>query len=252
MEPRKEDKEGRAGTNITEEGMEGQRVWPAYTRTRVHGVDRGWLMKNKIVTLFPEMVLTDQIHILRSQVLNQMEEIGGNSLLVTSPNPGEGKTWTAINLAVSMSHKLDQTVLLMDAKLRSPAVHLRLGLDGRRGLSDYLLREAEIPDLLINPGIEKLVVLPGGRPLVHSLELVGSQRMEGLVKEMKERYTDRFIIIDGAPVLSSADSLLLSRFVDAVLLVVAAERTQAKTVVRAMELLAGRRIIGAVLNKCRE
>jgi non-specific protein-tyrosine kinase len=252
MKARKQGMESKAGTKTTEQEMAGQRVSPAYSRTRVDGVDPGWLMKNKIVALFPEMVLTDQINLLRSQVLNQMEEIGGNSLLVTSPNPGEGKTWTAINLAVSMSHKLDQTVLLMDANLRSPAVHLRLGLDCRRGLSDYLLREAEIPDLLINPGIEKLVVLPGGRPLIHSVEFLGSQRMEGLVKEMKERYTDRFIIIDGAPVLSSADSLLLSRFVDAVLLIVSSEQTQAKSVIRAMELLAGRKVIGAVLNKCRE
>ncbi|MBN1103962.1 MAG: AAA family ATPase [Deltaproteobacteria bacterium] len=227
-------------------------VSPTYSCTKVDRVDPNRLRKNKIITLFPEEALTDQMKILRSQVLNQMEEIGGNSLLVTSPNPGEGKTWTAINLAISMSHKLDQTVLLVDANLRTPAVHRYLGLDCREGLSDYLLREAEIPDLLVSPGIEKLVLLPGGLALTHSVEFLGSQRMEALVKEMKERYADRFIIIDGSPLLTSADSLVLSRFVDAVLLVVASERTQAKTVVRAMELLAGRRVIGAVLNQSRD
>ncbi|MEW6664898.1 MAG: AAA family ATPase [Thermodesulfobacteriota bacterium] len=245
-------KEEKKAEEVERPSMTGRDVSHTYSCTRVDRVDPGCLRRNKIVSLFPDETVTDQLKILHTQILNRMEGIGGNALLITSPNPGEGKTWTAVNLAIGMSHKLHHTVLLVDTNLRRPAVHRYLGLDCRRGLSDYLLHEAEIPELLVNPGIEKLVLLPAGRPLTHSTELLGSPRMEALVKEMKARYTDRFIIFDGSPLLSSADSLVFSRFVDAVLLVVESEKTPSKAAVRAMELLEGRKVIGAVLNKARD
>jgi len=228
-----------------------EEINPAYCRTRIMKVEERILRKNKIVSLFHDEAMTDQIKILHTQVLNQMEQIGGNSLLVTSANHGEGKTLTALNLAVSMSHKLDQTVLLVDADLRRPSVHRFLGLEPERGLTDYLLRRAEIPDLLINPGIEKMVFLPAGEQLANSGELLGSPRMEALIKEMRERYPDRFVIFDSPPLLACADPLVLSRFVDGILLVAEAEKTPAKDVERAAELLKDRPLIGTVLNKAR-
>lgn len=229
----------------------GEEVNPSYTETRVMEVNPKILRKNKIVSHFAEAGLSDELKILHTQVLNKMEEMGGNSLLVTSVNPREGKTTTAINLAVSISHKVDQTVLLVDADLRKPTVHRYLGLPNTGGLSDYLLRQAEIPELLVNPGIPKLVILSGGNPLMNSSELLGSPRMERLLDEMKARYPDRFIIFDSSSLLSCADPLVLSRHVDGVLLVVESERTPKRDLERALGLLAESRIVGMVFNKAK-
>jgi non-specific protein-tyrosine kinase len=193
----------------------------------------------------------DQVKILQTQVLSEMERIPGNTMLVTSPRSSAGKTVTAVNLAISISHKLDRTVLLVEANLKAPAIQKYLGLKRGPGLSDYLLREAELPDLFINPGIEKLVLLPAGRPHTNSAELLGSPRMESLVSEMKSRYPDRFLIFDGSPLLTGADALVLSRFMDGILLVVEAEKTAAKDLERSLELLKGMKVIGTVLNKAR-
>jgi non-specific protein-tyrosine kinase len=126
-----------------------------------------------------------------------------------------------------------------------------LGMEALGGLSDYLLKEADIPDLLINPGIQKLVVLPAGRPLPHSAELLGSPRMEALVREMRERYPERLVLFDAPPLLTSADALAFSRFVDGILLVVEAEKTRRDELKRVFELLEGKPVLGTVLNKIR-
>ena len=228
-----------------------EEVNPTYRQTQVIKIAPKTLKRNKIVSLFAKEALSDELRILHTQVLNKMEEIGGNSLLITSVRPQEGKTTTAINLAVSMSHKVDQTVLLVDADLRKPTVHRYLGLPDRGGLSDYLLRQAEISELLINPGLPKLVILSGGQSLVNSSDLLGSPRMARLIEEMKERYPDRFIIFDTSSLLSCADALVLSRYVDGVLLVVESEKTTKKDLERALGLLKESRFLGMVFNKAK-
>ena len=225
---------------------------PAYTNTRVLDVDPAILRKNRIVSMCSNDRTAEQIKILRTEVLKSMGELGGRTIIVTSPNRGEGKTVTAVNLAVSLAQELDKTVLLVDANLRNPAVHRNLGLNDLPGLSDYLKDKRAVPDLLVNPGINKLTVLPAGKPIQNSSELMGAPRMEALVLAMKERYPDRAIIFDTPSLLTSADPLVLARFVDGVLMVVEAERTSREELRRAMELLEGRKIVGTVLNKVRE
>ena len=226
-------------------------ISPGYSQTRVTSIDPAFLKKNKILSLFHEEEISDQIKILSTQILNKMAEIGGNSLLITSARPSEGKTFTAINLAMSICLQVDRTVLLVDADLRRPAIHRYLGLDTVEGLSDYLLFQAEIPNLLINPDIEKLIILPGGKALPNSTEVLGSPRMESLVKEMKERYPDRFIIFDSSALLARADPLVFSRYIDGFLLVVEAEKTSTKDVEKALDLLKEKTVVGIVLNKAK-
>ena len=230
-----------------------------YTRTKVIPIDPRVLRKNKVISLFHEDRMTDQLKILRTQILNRLKEIGGNSLLVTSVIPGEGKTFTAINLAISIAQELNRTVLLVDADLRHPLErHCDfscdfLGVDRGRGLSDYLMKNAEIPDLLFNPGIEKLTILPAGNPVPNSAELLGSARMATLAQELKNRYSgDRVIIYDSPSLLTCPDPMVLSRFVDGILLVVESERTPADDVKRAMELLKDKPVLGTLLNKRRQ
>ena len=230
----------------------------AYSKTRVQTVDPAVLKRNKIISLFHDERTTDHLKTLRTQVLNSLEQAGGNSLLIASAHPGEGKTFMSINLGISIAQEMDHTVMIVDADLRNPAKgHFNFsndffGIEPERGLSDYLLGQAEIPDLLINPGIDKLTILPAGRPMANSAEHLGSPRMEALVKEMRERYCeDRIVIFDSPALLMSADPMVFSRAMDGVLLVVEAEKTTPTDLNRCMELLSGCNIVGTVFNKAR-
>jgi non-specific protein-tyrosine kinase len=229
-----------------------------YSETKVKKIEESLLKKGKVISLFHDSDKIDEIKTLRTQVLNHLNQIGGNSILITSSNPYEGKTFTAINLGVSISQELDRTVLLVDADLRKhPKYHKDFsvdffGTDMNEGLSNYLLGQAEIPDLLVNPGIERLVLLPAGRPLPNSAELLGSPRMVKLVNDIKNRYADdRIVIFDAASLLHSADPLVLSRYVDGILLIVEQERTTAAQLQKSMELLKDKPLFGTVMNKSR-
>lgn len=229
-----------------------------YSETKVKKIDESRLKKGKVISLFHDSEKIDQIKTLRTQILNNLNEVGGNSLLITSANPYEGKTFTAINLGVSIAQELDRTVLIVDADLRKHNSKHRdfaadfFGTDMNEGLSNYLLGQAEIPDLLVNPGIERLVLLPAGSPLPNSAELLGSPRMVRLVNDIKSRYSDdRVIIFDSSSVLTSADPLVLTRYVDGILLVVEHEKTTADQLKKSMELLKDKPILGTIMNKSR-
>ncbi len=226
-------------------------VNPAYTKTRSVPVNPDVLKRNKVFAFFQGHPMADSLKILQTQVLSRLETLGGNTIMVTSANRAEGKTLMAVNLAVSMARELNRTVLLVDTNLRSSSVLDVLGMEPQRGLSDYLLKEAEVPDLLIHPGIQKLVLLPAGRPLPHSAELLGSPRMGALVREMRERYPERLVLFDTPALLSSADALAFSRFVDGILLVAETEKTSRQEIQRMTELLQGKPVLGTVLNKAR-
>jgi non-specific protein-tyrosine kinase len=229
-----------------------EKINPTYHHTAIKQIDFDNLENNKIISICHGNAVADQLKILRTQILSQLKKLQGNSLLITSANPGEGRTVTAINLAITLSQQIDGTVLLVDADLRKPSIHTLLGFDAENGLSDYLRGKAQIADLLVNPGMHRLVVLPGGKAIPNSSEHLGSPRMEALINELKERYTDRFIIFDSPPLLASADSLVLSRFIDGILMVVEAEKTSKEDLKRAMELLRDKPVIGTVLNKIKQ
>ncbi len=230
----------------------------SYTKTKVINIDPETLRKNKVISLFHEHRITDQLKILCTQILAKLNEIGKNSLLITSTNQGEGKTFTSINLAISIAQELSRTVLLVDADMRPPTEEHHnlssdfLGVNIGQGLSEYLLRQAEIPDLMYNPGIDKLTILPAGKALPNSAEHLGSTRMEILADELKSRYSDeRIVIIDSPSLLSCSDPMVLSRYVGGILLVVESEKTSEDDLKRAMELLEGKPVLGTLLNKAK-
>ena len=117
----------------------------SYSETKVKKIDSHILKKGKIISLFHDIDKIDQIKTLRTQVLNHLNQIDGNSILITSPNPYEGKTFTAINLGVSIAQELDRSVLLVDADLRKHTKYHKdfavdfFGTDMTEGLSNYLL-----------------------------------------------------------------------------------------------------------------
>ncbi|MDD3582350.1 MAG: CpsD/CapB family tyrosine-protein kinase, partial [Desulfobacca sp.] len=173
-----------------------------------------------------------------------------NTLMITSPLPEDGKTLPAINLALSISQELAQTVLLIDVDLRAPSIHQYFGLPAEPGLVDYLEGQASIPEILVHPqGINSLVVLPGGKPTEWAAELIRSPRMAELVPELKHCYPDRYVIFDLPPVLSYADALAFAPLVDSIVLVVAARQTSREDLSQCVEMLQAYPILGYVLNK---
>lgn len=227
-----------------------------YSRTKVQAVPKKVLERNRIFSLFKDYRVTDEIENLRTQILSKLKEVNGNSILVTSAHPGEGKTFTSINLGVSIAKQLDRTVLIVDTDLRNPwRTHFDFstdffGVSPEKGLSDYLLGNANLEDLFINPGIEKLTILPAGKPLPNSSELLGSDKMANLITDLKSRYGhERVVIFDSPALLAFTDPIVYSHLIDGVVLVVEAERTTPDDIKRAMKLLKDRPFFGTVLNK---
>ena len=187
---------------------------------------------------------------LRTQVTRRLREENWNVLAVSSPGAGEGKTLTATNLAISLAMETTQTVLLVDADLGCPCIHTLFGLREPEGLTDYLLDDTPVEDLLIHPGIGRFVLMPGGRPIRHSVEALTSPKMVSLVEEFRNRYPSRIVIFDLPPLLDQADVLAFSPYADALLLVAEAGVTRFDAMERALTLVKGHTpLLGTVLNK---
>lgn len=194
----------------------------------------------------------DAFKLLRTQVLMQMRQNGWQTLAITSPNRGAGKSTISLNLAISFAMEVDYTALLVDADLRDPDLGHMLELAPGKGLADYLMGTARLEDLLIHPDIGHLVVLAGGSPVGNTSELMRSPMMAEMIREMRGRYPDRLIVFDMPPILAGADALALSAYMDATILLVEERRTARDDIVRSCDLLRHANLIGIVLNKSRE
>ena len=220
-----------------------------YSRTRSVVMEEDVLRRNRILTGH-DSPFADAYKILRTQVLHRLRENGWNMLGITSPRDGAGKTLTAINLAIATATEPTQTVLLVDADLRAPHIHEEFGFEQGPGLTDFLLDGRPIEELLLHPGLGRLVVLPGGRGTDQSAELLTSPRMIALGKELKHRYASRVVIFDLPPALDRADVLAFSPQLDALLLVVEDGKTSEPDLQHALQALKGSApILGTVLNK---
>ena len=169
--------------------------------------------------------------------------------MITSPHEGEGKTLTAINLALTMAREFSQTVLLVDADLRTQTVHKYLGYMHPRGLTEYLEGDMPLSDVIVWPGVEKMTVISGGRTVQGSTEMLTSPRMKALVSEMKNRYEDRYVLFDVPPVLNCSEAISFAHMVDAILLIVEEGRTTLEDVQRAINILPEEKLLGVALNR---
>jgi capsular exopolysaccharide synthesis family protein len=221
-----------------------------YTRTRSIDIPDRLLRERRILEGFEEGGFVDAFKILRTQVMHRMREKGWNVIGVTSPGEREGKTLTAVNLAISLAMDVTQSVLLVDADLSRPRIDEVFGVGGSPGLAEYLLDDTPIEDLLIHPGIGRFVLLPGGRAIRHSAEALTSPKMIALTEEFKHRYESRLIIYDLPPLLHRSDVLAFAPYIDALLLVVEEGRTKTEDVERALSLVKhSTPVLGTVLNK---
>jgi non-specific protein-tyrosine kinase len=225
---------------------------PVYSQSRFLQADINTALENRCVAMVPDMPEAEHYKLLRTRILQRSLKKHGNTLMITSALPSEGKTLTSINLALTFARHFKQTALLVDCDLRKPSICRYLGLPGEKGLVDHLLDGAHISDLIIWPGIEKFTVLSGGRPFPESGELLGSPRMKEVLADMKSRYTDRYVIFDVPPVLIAADALAFAPLVDHVIMVVQAGETPLPDVKKALEMLPQEKILGIVLNRHNE
>lgn len=175
----------------------------------------------------------------------------GNLIMVTSALPGEGKSFTAINLAMSMASEMDRTVLLVEADVAKPAACRYLGIpEPEKGLVDYLAEpDLELSSLLLKTNVPKLTLLPAGRQHRNSTELLASATMRDLMDQLSRRYHDRVVIFDSPPLLLSNEAVVLSGLMGQIVLVVEAGKTLQSVVKDALALLDENKIIGVVLNK---
>ncbi|HIJ91210.1 MAG: AAA family ATPase [Desulfobulbaceae bacterium] len=231
--------------------VEADRSWhaPAYTESSQVRFNQGVLVENKCVCISPGAAEIDNYKVLRAQIMQRTKEKGWNTLMVTSAQPGEGKTLTAINLAITLAKEFNQTVLLVDCDLKKQDVHTRFGYQSDRGLGDYLLNDCSLNEIISWPGVEKMTLISGGQTIRDTTELLGSPQMKSLVAEMKERYADRYVIFDLPSLLEGADAITFAPLVDGILMVTQVGRNTPKEIDAALELIPTEKLLGFVLNR---
>lgn len=201
--------------------------------------------------------IAEEFRIIKRPIVMNIQAGGGetgraNMVMVTSSVQGEGKTFTAVNLALSIAMEMDKRVLLVDADVAQPSIPHRLGLTPGKGLLDILSDPTVLlSDCMVRTNIDKLSILPAGTPHERSTELLASDAMSRLVTELTSRYADRVVIFDTPPLLASSESRVLATYLGQVLFVVEADRTAQATINEALATVESCPIVMTVLNKAR-
>ncbi len=219
-------------------------------------VDRSRLQRQHMVTPDGERTtITESFQRVKRQVLvNATSQRSGappaNLVIVTSALAGEGKTFCAINLAISIAMEVDRTVLLVDADTAKPDVPQALGIESKKGLMDVLIdRRIDLSDVLCKTDIDCLALVPAGTAHKHATELLASDAMRGLLHEMAERYHDRIIVLDSPPLLAASEAGVLASQMGQIVMVVEAGKTTEAALKDALSRIDTDRVAGLLLNK---
>ncbi|MEA3410987.1 MAG: CpsD/CapB family tyrosine-protein kinase [Pseudomonadota bacterium] len=226
-----------------------------YSKTRNYSIREDVLKENRLLSESSDKRVVDAFRLLRTRVMSRMQQNQWNTLGITSCRPNEGKSLTAINLAISIAMRHNYTVMMVDTDLRRPSIHSFFGITPKYGLADYLIRDVPIEEVLVHPGIERFVMLPSGGSLdaqYHSSEYLASPKMAQLVDELKTRYPSRLVLFDLPPILIGDDVVAFSTYLDAIMLVVEDGKTREGELAHALDLVSEVEVIGTVLNKSDE
>jgi protein-tyrosine kinase len=234
------------GTAADSEGLESD---VHYRQTAVVELDEVVLEQQRIVAHRKSHPASRSFDLLRTQVLQKMAENGWRTLAVTSPTTESGKTVVAINLAIGIAQQTNRTSLLIDLDLRRPRVASSLGLKREVSLNQVFSGEARLEEALVNPGISRFVVLPTQKPVPNSSEVLASSKVAALMSELREKYTDRVVIVDLPPVLAADDVLAILPRIDCVLMVVGNGTSTRKEIEESMTRVSKFNMLGVVLNK---
>lgn len=204
----------------------------------------------------PRTQISEEFRIIKRQLLRQAfpspgaARAGANLVMITSARPGEGKTFTSLNLALGIATEPSRHVLLVDADTSRQGVGEVIGLGDQRGLLDVLSgNERELSQVMLRTDILNFALVPAGGARDDAAELLAGSRMAALLREMSLRYSDRIILVDAPPCLVSSDPLTLAGIVGQVLMVIEAERTQRDEIAFALEMVKDCQNVSLILNK---
>ena len=216
-------------------------------------VDWKALQERRIVCWDDQRLAAHAYRMLRTQVLQRARSHNLSTIGVVSAAHGEGKTLTAINLALALAAEPNQTVLLLDLDLRRPSLCRTLNLPLDRGLEAWFAGTASLEELWCGlEGLDRLFVMPTLTPVPSSSEALARGSTKRMLQDLKERDPGRLVLVDLPPALLSDDVLTIAPQLDAVVLVVTEGRTRREDVSRVLELLGSTRVIGTVLNRSSE
>ncbi len=238
----------------------GKESYLSRVESGIHNIDLNALKKQHIIV--PNQrdgALIEEFRAIKRPLLNNAfgevskQVPNSNIIMVTSALPGEGKTFTSLNLAMSMATEMDTTVLLIDADIPRPSISEFLGLNPNLpGLIDILLDDQiDLSDVLIKTNIDNLVILPAGRGHANATEIMASTAMSELMNEISQRYSDRVTILDSPPLLITSEAKVLAEKVGQVVMVVESNQASHEQVTQAVEMLDDNDIVNLVLNKSR-
>jgi len=224
-----------------------------YTCTRIVTPSAAILERNRVFHPGSGEPAGVAFRMLRTQVLQRMDAHGWRSLAIFSPGAEDGKSTTALNLAVTLASDRLHTALLVEFDFKRPSLSARLGFAPEFGSDDALSERATLQNCLYHPeGFERLTVMPARSRLGYSSEILAGPRSRAIVNELRGRYPDRIVIFDLPPVLTADDALAFAPLVECGLVVVAEGRTRRTDLVRTIELLAKTPLVGTVLNRAAE
>ncbi len=220
-----------------------------YTETKKLNLDFDKIKQQKIISIATAGKIENAYKVLRTQVVQRLRLNNWNAFGVVSSRSNEGKSLTAINLAISIAQEIQHTVLLVDFDLQNPSLHTFFNFHPEAGISDYLLYDKPLNEILINPGIDGLVMLPGREALINSSEALSSPKAIELVNELKTRYPKRIVVFDLPALLDTDDVIAFSPYIDAVLMVIEDGKSSQEDLQRSMDYLKKVNFLGSVLNK---
>jgi Mrp family chromosome partitioning ATPase len=221
-----------------------------YTRTKSFFPAASLLESNRVLGAAAPGPAAAAYRMLRTQVLLKMVDHNWRTLAIFSACRDEGKTTTALNLAVNLANDHLHTVLLVEFDLRRPSLAAKLGINPAKGADDLLRGDVTVEECLYHPeGFDRLVLLPARAPMEHSSEALAGRRGRELVTELRSRYPDRILLFDLPPILEADDALAFAPLIECGLVVVAEGATRRDDLMRCMELLHKTPIVGTVLNR---
>lgn len=205
----------------------------------------------------PRSHIADEFRVIKRPLISNAMGRGaaalahGNLIMITSALAGEGKSFTSVNLAMSIAAEMDHTVMLVDADVARPSILRMLGLPAAPGLLDLLEGKAEMSDVLMKTNIDKLTLLPSGTPHARATELLASDAMRLLLDDISRRYADRIVIFDSPPLILTTEARVLATQMGQVVMVVQADKTLQADVQQALATIEACPVKMMLLNKVR-
>jgi receptor protein-tyrosine kinase len=203
----------------------------------------------------PQSRIADEFRVIKRPIIRNVVGEGerpvkqANLVMVTSAVPGEGKTFTSVNLALSIAMEFDSTVLLIDGDVANPRIPSLLGVPGQPGLLDLLAGTITVPEALLKTNIDRLSIIPAGTRHRRANELLASAQMAVVLDELSTRYSDRIVIFDSPPLLATTEARVMARHMGQIVMVVAADSTSQHAVTHALATIDGCEVVLMMLNK---